>query len=398
MASIVAPQPAGKAGRRSKSDASLVRDRVARPGLSLVPRHHRDRLDRHLVLLRRARQPPERAGAGRGQGRGRERRVVGDPRRRLLPDPQVPGRPAEASEAAALVQVGGVLDVAVRLRAPLHRLLLGRAAAADRPLGRRPRPVAGDPDLDRAARRRVARLRRPLPRARRPSAALRARDARPRHRDRLRGRAALPAARGVPPGRLDARDDHGRERPLRDHPRPLGARPREGGRARARPEAGPPRQAALGAQQLPDAAGALHDARRALVVHLHARPRLGGARRADGRRRGDPPLLHPPARGRDALVDPGRLRVRDRGDRGLAEAGRHEACEGRDGRDVRAGGRDRPGAVRAVSLDEPDAARLHVAAGGRRPRHARADPRARGADQERSRSTRRSCRSATRRR
>ena len=55
-------------------------------------------------------------------------------------------------------------------------------------------------------------------------------------------------------------------------------------------------QAALGAQQLPDAAGALHDARGALPVHVHARPRLGRARRADGRRRGDPPLLQPAPR------------------------------------------------------------------------------------------------------
>ena len=86
-------------------------------------------LDNHL-------NEPERE---EDRAEGVERRVVGDPRRRLLPDPQVPGRPAEASEAAALVQVGGVLDVAVRLRAPLHRLLLGRAAAADRPVGRRPR-------------------------------------------------------------------------------------------------------------------------------------------------------------------------------------------------------------------------------------------------------------------
>ncbi len=45
-------------------------------------------------------------------------------------------------------------------------------------------------------------------------------------------------------------------------------RAREGGGPRARPGAGAPRQAALGAQQLPDAAGALRDARRALPVHV----------------------------------------------------------------------------------------------------------------------------------
>ena len=53
-----------------------------------------------------------------------------------------------------------------------------------------------------------------------------------------------------------------------------------------------------------------------------ARPRLGGARRADGRRRRDPPLLQPAPRGADALVDPGRVRLRDRRDRGLAPAAR----------------------------------------------------------------------------
>ena len=153
---------------------------------------------------------------------------------------------------------------------------------------------------------RMARLRRALPRARPEPARSRRSDPRRDHRHRLRGRAALRRTRGVPPGRRDARDDHGRERPVRDHPRPLGAGEGEEGGSRARPEVRPARQAALGAQQLPDPACALHDARRPLVVHLHARSRLGGARRADGRRRLRPPLLHPPPRGRDAVVDPGR--------------------------------------------------------------------------------------------
>ena len=43
------------------------------------------------------------------------------------------------------------------------------------------------------------------------------------------------AAGRLPPGRRDDRDDDGRERLLRDHPGALGADPREGGRARARP-------------------------------------------------------------------------------------------------------------------------------------------------------------------
>src|SRR5262249_36478581 len=81
-------------------------------------------------------------------------------RGRLLPGPQVLGRPPEAPQAAALVQVGGVLDVAVRVRAPVHRLLHGRPPSADRPDRGEPRAVGGDPDLDRAARGRLARLRR----------------------------------------------------------------------------------------------------------------------------------------------------------------------------------------------------------------------------------------------
>ena len=46
------------------------------------------------------------------------------------------------------------------------------------------------------------------------------------------------------------------ERLLRDHPGALGARPRKAGGARARPALERARQAAVGAQQLPDAAGA----------------------------------------------------------------------------------------------------------------------------------------------
>ena len=214
--------------------------RLARPGLPLVPRHRGDRLDRHLVLLRRARQPPARArarGATASEGVGGESweihgggfyrihkfRVApphlpkplhwykweaywtwlsgfallcivyyADARLRLI-DPSVADlEPWQAIliSIGLLVVAWLVYDVALPLCSPTGRSLLA------------------------------------------------ARDARPRHRDRLRGRAALPAARGVPPGRRDARDDHGRERPVRDHPRPLGARPREGGGPRARPEAG----------------------------------------------------------------------------------------------------------------------------------------------------------------
>ena len=72
-------------------------------------------LDNHLL-------PPE---DERDRERGVGRRDVGDPRRRLLPHREVPGRPAHAAGAAALVQVGGLLDVALGLR-PLRRPLLPR--------------------------------------------------------------------------------------------------------------------------------------------------------------------------------------------------------------------------------------------------------------------------------
>ena len=65
---------------------------------------------------------------------------------------------------------------------------------------------------------------------------------------------ALRAARRVPPGRRDDRDDDGRQRLLRDHPRALEARPREGEPVASPIRVEPRRQDALGAQQLPDAA------------------------------------------------------------------------------------------------------------------------------------------------
>ncbi len=47
--------------------------------------------------------------------------------------------------------------------------------------------------------------------------------------DRLRAQRALLGAWDGDPARRNARDDHGRERLLRDHPGPLGPRPREAG-------------------------------------------------------------------------------------------------------------------------------------------------------------------------
>ena len=149
----------------------------------------------------------------------------------------------------------------------------------------------------------VARLRRALPRCSATASSLLARRARRvRRRVRVRGERALQRAGHADPGRRDARDDDGRQRPLRDHPGPLGARAREARRSRARPGARDQGQAALGAQQLPDAARRAGDARAALPVCLCARARLARPRRADARRRVDPPLLQPPPPRPDGLV------------------------------------------------------------------------------------------------
>ena len=377
---------------------ALVHHRLARPRLPLVPRHGGDRLDRHVVLLRRARQPPARARAGGGPRRGR--------------------RAASRGRSTAAASTGSTSSGSRRRGCPkpLHWYkweaywtwlsgfaLLCIVYYSDARLRLIDPSVA---DLEPwqailisigAARRRVARLRRSSaacsPTGRWPFALV------------ILG---LVTATAYGVGELYA-------------PRAaylqVGAmlgtimaanvlfviipghwelvRAKEAGRE-PDPRPGILGQAALGAQQLPDAAGALHDARRPLPVHVHARPRLGGARRADGRRRRDPPLLQPPPRRRDALVDPGRLRLRDRRDRGLAAPARRRSpppgaatvsVRARRGRSSRRAARP---ATRCTRRSPGS-----LAAGRRRPRHAGADPRAGVPDRGASRSTRPSCRSAT---
>ena len=217
--------------------------------------------------------------------------------------------------------------------------------------------------LGRRARARVARVRRRLPRPPgRPSSGGRSRRA--RHALGVRRRRALRGARGVPPGGRDARDDHGGERLLRDHPGALGARPRQAAGPRARPGAGPAREATVGAQQLPDAAGRLHDARRALPAGLRERPRLARPARDLRARRRDPALLQPLARGQAPLVDPG---------------GGH-GRSGRAGARARAGGRrdDDGRADRRASREHRRGALCRVPFGrlgttGRAPRERRVD-------------------------
>ena len=77
----------------------------------------------YFVRLDLALRPPKRQRGRRG---GRRGRVLGRPRRRPLPLAEVPPRPARDARAAALVQVGGVHDLALRLRADGRPLLLRR--------------------------------------------------------------------------------------------------------------------------------------------------------------------------------------------------------------------------------------------------------------------------------
>ena len=100
--------------------------------------------------------------------------------------------PATLPGAAALVQVGGVLDVDVRLRALRRHVLRARRAVHDRPQRRGHRAVAGDRDLARAARRRLDLLR-PALQARGPRPRARGRD---RH-DRVPRRRRVGAVAGV---------------------------------------------------------------------------------------------------------------------------------------------------------------------------------------------------------
>ena len=224
--------------------------------------------------------------------------------------------------------------MALRLRAPRRPLLAGRRRQAHRPGRRRPEPDPGGRPLCRRAGGGLARLRRRLPRpSGRPAGGGRRR--RPRDALGLCGRAALRRPSLVSSGRRDARDDHGRQRLLRDHPRPLGARPREAARSRAGSGTRTPREAAVGAQQLPDAASRLHDAGGPLPARLRAA--AGVARSArDLRARGrDPALLQPLAHRAATVVDPRSGRGRSDRARVRARARRH-TCDRRSRRRSRA--------------------------------------------------------------
>ena len=171
-------------------------------------------------------------------------RPVADPRRRLLPGGEAPAasRP-EIPQPAPLVQVGGLLDVGSWASRSSSSSTYARADTA-----------MIDPEVADISKATPAiplsasccSLRLPgwcttssagcSPRA--ATLPARRRDRRARDGDVVYPRVSelFAAARGVPPGRRDARDDHGRERLLRDHPGAPGARPRE----QAGPDPAPP--------------------------------------------------------------------------------------------------------------------------------------------------------------
>ena len=158
------------------------------------------------------------------------------------------------------------------------------------------------------------------------------------------------------------------------------ARPGGGG-ARAGPGGGVARQAALRAQQLPDPAGAARDAVAALPVHHRPVGRLARARRPDGDRRLDPPVLQPPARGPQRLADPRDRCAGDRRDRDRdpTRGRRRVDCAGPAGAVPGSAG-DRPGSAASRATGEPDESVVLDGARGHRVRHARGDQLPGGAD------------------
>src|SRR5581483_10171018 len=140
--------------------------------------------------------------------------------------------------------------------------------------------------------------------------------------------------------------------------------------ARSRP--GDPRQAAIGAQQLPHPADGLRDDQPALPVHVWQRSALARAPRAHGRGRDGAARAQPAAR-RAHPVGTRRRSLRDRRPRRRRSGtGTH-----RDGipdrRRVPAGRGGRPGALRRVPLGRSPLPGLRRAATGGHVRHARAD-------------------------
>ena len=335
----------------------------------------------YFVAARPVAALPE--GRRRPRGRGR-RRALGGARRRLLPRAEVPGGAAGAARPPGLVQVGGLCDLALGLRPDGRPLLPECEHLPGRHVRCRPLRLGGGRDQRRDARGGVDRLRRPLPCPRRPRAPARRLHLRSHSARGLGIERALRAAGCVPAGRRNARDDDGGQRPLQHHPSALGADPRQRGRPGSRPGARNRRQAPVGPQQLPHAPGALHDARRALRLHVRRRPRLARAPRLPPARCLGPTVLQPAPPGQDALVDSCGRR-RGRGRPRVLVATRHRGLIECRHRPVRPRAVDRRRAMRAVSRAQSDAGGLREPARRRPAGDAERDRRPGPADPDRRR-------------
>ena len=221
--------------------------------------------------------------------------------------------PPTLPDHLALVQVGGLHDVALGLRPDGRPLLLQRERLSDRPLiadlssweavgsVSRCSSSPGSSTTCSAGRSRASSAR---------GAACPADDAR-----RLGLRSSCSGPRRVPPGRRDARHDHGGERLLQHHPGPPGADQREEGGPRARSDA-----RHLARKQVwcttttsrcrccsrcsPGTSRSSTDADSWLMLIVD-----------DADRRLDPAVLQPAPPGPDAWAIPGRRRSRSPGSR-----------------------------------------------------------------------------------
>ena len=123
---------------------------------TLVACDHRDRLDRLVLLLHRARS---RAGEAAASARRCLWRGVAGAWRRLLPYPEVPGGAGTDARAPDLVQMGKLCDLAIGLPDAGNRLLRRRGPLPDRHPRHGAQPVAGDRHLGRLAGGRLGDLR-----------------------------------------------------------------------------------------------------------------------------------------------------------------------------------------------------------------------------------------------
>src|SRR6516164_5466308 len=96
----------------------------------LAARDHRDSLDRGIILFHRPRSRLEEASRTTAR---RQRRSLASTWRGLLSSTEIQCGAGEDAGGAALVQMGILLDLDLRLRAALHPLLRESRSLPDRP-------------------------------------------------------------------------------------------------------------------------------------------------------------------------------------------------------------------------------------------------------------------------